>query len=196
MPNAEQLGVKRHEGGSTGAKRKRYVLSSLITTCAATPRRGPSPGDREIERSGELGSRLGIRQGVRTGLRNDDHVGRRFDVDPARAEDLAQEPLDTSADDRVSDSLAHRDAEAGAASERRTPNDDQVCAVTAPPLALNREKLSPTAQPYRLGVGVRTGHGQPGCFGGIETVSRRRRLSRRRFSTFRPPGVAMRARKP
>jgi hypothetical protein len=37
---------------------------------------------------------------------------------------------------------------------------------------------------------------QPGCFGGMLTVRRLRRLSRRRFKTCRPPGVPMRARKP
>ena len=39
-------------------------------------------------------------------------------------------------------------------------------------------------------------HGQPGCLGGIETVSRARPRVRRRFSILRPPGEAMRARNP
>ena len=83
-----------------------------MTARAATPERGLSLRDGEFERSGELGGRLGIRQGVRTGLRNYDHVCWRFDVGPVSAEDLAQESLDARPDDRVSDSLAHRDAEA------------------------------------------------------------------------------------
>ncbi len=37
---------------------------------------------------------------------------------------------------------------------------------------------------------------QAGCFGGMLTVNRLRPLARRRFSTCRPPGLAMRVRKP
>jgi hypothetical protein len=183
IANAEQLGAKRQEGGSAGARIRRYALSSVIITRAATPERGLSLGDGELECSGELGSRLGIRQGVRTGLGNDDHVRRRFDVDPASAEYLAQEPLDARANDRVADSLAHRHTEARAFSRGRLPDDHQVVAVSTSSLALNRKKLGATAQPCRLGVGLRSVHDQPGCLGGIETVNRRRRLSRLRFST-------------
>jgi len=64
-------------------------------------------------------------------------------------------------------------------------------------LALQLQELPPPPQPDRLrkGSGARHGH-QPGCFGGMETVSRLRPLARRRFSTARPVGVAIRARNP
>jgi hypothetical protein len=50
-------------------------------------------------------------------------------------------------------------------------------------------------------IGTREARGwatsrQPGCFAGIATVRRRRPLARRRLSTLRPPGVAMRAMNP
>ena len=38
--------------------------------------------------------------------------------------------------------------------------------------------------------------GQPGCLAGMSIASRRRPLARRRLSTLRPPGVAIRAMNP
>ena len=159
MANAEQLGANRHVAGSPGASTTRYILSSVISAHENSRGRALSLAGGEIEGSHELGSRLGISEGVRTRLRDDDHVGRRLDMGAARAKDLPQEPLDTAADHRVPDPLAHRDAETGAGPSRRSANDHEVSAVPTAPLALHGEKLSPPPQAGCLRVAVRRGHG-------------------------------------
>jgi hypothetical protein len=71
-----------------------------------------------------------------------------------------------------------------------------MLAVLRAPVALQPQKLTPTTQARLLPQGLRQDGPHPGCFGGMETVSRFLPLARRRLSTIRPPGVAIRARNP
>src|SRR5436309_204730 len=162
MANAEQLGTNRHVAGNPGASTRRYVLSSVISARENSRARGLSLVGGELEGSHELGSRLGISEAVRTGLRNDDHVRRGLDIATARAKNLAQEPLDATADHRVPHPLAHRDAEPRARPGSWSADDHQVFAVPTAPLALNGEGVSAPAQADRLRVAVRGGHASPG----------------------------------
>jgi len=162
MANAEQLGTNRHVAGNPGASTRRYVLSSVISARENSRARGLSLVGGELEGSHELGSRLGISEGVRTGLRNDNHVRRGLDIATARAKNLAQEPLDATADHRVPHPLAHRDAEPRARPGSWSADDHQVFAVPTAPLALNGEEVSAPAQADRLRVAVRGGHASPG----------------------------------
>ena len=53
-----------------------------------------------------------------------------------------------------------------------------------PPQTLEGQELTPAPDARLLGVGEAARHpDHPGCFGGMVTVSRRRRLARRRFRT-------------
>src|SRR5256885_11268670 len=136
MANAEQVGANRHVASNEGASTRRYVLSSVISARANSGGGGLSLVGGELEGSRELGGRLGIREGVRTRLRNDHHVGRRPDVATAGAKNLAEDPLDAATDHRVSDPLAHRDAEAGGRARGRPAEEPPAPPVAAAPRPL------------------------------------------------------------
>jgi hypothetical protein len=73
----------------------------------------------------------------------------------------------------------------------------EMGALEAHAFALQADKLRASMQPVgRTEAQRRTRTSYPGCLGGIEIASRVRPFARRRLSTLRPPGVAIRARKP
>jgi hypothetical protein len=88
-------------------------------------------------------------------------------------------------------------ANARAAAPPRFGNDDKVFSCSATTDLLKPNVLDAFASaPSSWQPLVKWPRTQRGCFGGMLTVSRFRPLARRRFSTCRPPGVAIRARKP
>ena len=117
------------------------------------------------------------------------------------AEEFADEPPYAVACRRVADPAAGGYPEPGRTGLPLAREHDEVCGHPAAPVALENEELAALAQAMRPGEPPRStrtvaGLFQPGCFAGMVTVSRLRPLSRRRFSTLRPPGVAIRARNP
>jgi hypothetical protein len=75
--------------------------------------------------------------------------------------------------------------------------DHEVSSLASRTNALGAEELATPMEPGGSGEGKIPGlPRQPGCFGGIVIARRARPLARRRLSTLRPPGVAIRARKP
>lgn len=148
---------------------------------------------------GELLFHLSKVEGSRSRSRDDDDVHWASQLVLAAPENFAHQPPDTAARGRRADASAGRDAKPG----RRVPavsrEDDEIRSQAAPTVAFEREKLAALPQAMRAGKTLRrrySGAVQPGCFGGMVTVSRLRPLSRRRFSTLRPPGVAIRVRNP
>jgi hypothetical protein len=113
----------------------------------------------------------------------------------ATTEELAHQPSHPVANHRPAD------LPAGGNTEPRDPivtslRDDHKTGTrpaTADPL--QAEKLGALANPMCLRESLVVARLQ-GCFGGMLTVSRLRPLARRRFSTCRPVGVAMRALNP
>jgi hypothetical protein len=72
-----------------------------------------------------------------------------------------------------------------------------VFALSADALALEAQELGASIQPVGFAEALwRAVPSYPGCFCGIEMLSRLRPLARRRFRILRPPGVAMRAMNP
>jgi hypothetical protein len=119
----------------------------------------------------------------------------------AAPEDLAYQPPDAATRGRVTDATAGSDPETGWRVLTISRDHDEVRGYAAAPVAFESEELAALPQAMRGGETLRrrgSGSGlfQPGCFGGMVTVSRLRPLARRRFSTLRPPGVAIRARNP
>ena len=75
--------------------------------------------------------------------------------------------------------------------------EHEMFALSADALALEAQKLGAPMQPVGFAEAEwRAMPSYPGCFCGIEMLRRLRPLARRRFSTLRPPGVAMRAMNP
>jgi hypothetical protein len=64
-------------------------------------------------------------------------------------------------------------------------------------VTLRGDKFGAAMKPVRRRESATSAsRGYPGCFGGIDMASRARPFARLRLSTLRPPGVAIRARKP
>ena len=78
----------------------------------------------------------------------------------------------------------------------RDGEHDEMLGVMPPPVVLDAKVVATLPEPSALREAGRAPFAHPGCFGGIDAVRRFRPFARRRFSTFRPPGVAMRARNP
>ena len=130
-------------------------------------------------------------------LGNDEDVEECGQIQTPRAEYLPDQPLDPIAHHGVTHPGADGDAEPACPSRRRSLDDHEAPTVPPLPLSLQLQELPTPPQPDRIRKGSGARHGnQPGCFGGMETVSRLRPLARRRFNTARPVGVAMRARNP
>jgi len=150
----------------------------------------------ESERLGELACCLTIGELSRASLRDHYQVAWR-QICSSVAKYLSQDSLDAIALHRVPHASAHGDAQPWPLHLTAPANEDEVRRMTAHSIPLDGQELSPATEPQRLVKAPWAGHGDhPGCFGGMLTVSRLRPLARRRFSTWRPPGVAIRARKP
>lgn len=115
-------------------------------------------------------------------------------TDPS--EDFADQPLDPIAYNRTPDPFAHCNAQARPTSRRRLGDHHKQGPRPSSWGALKPQELPALPDPRRARQARAAALRYRGCFGGIVTVSRLRPLARRRFSTCRPPGVAMRARKP
>ena len=190
---SEQLGAKRQDGGITGRKTTWYARMNARIIRAATPR---ASGLAEAEGTVKLCGCC--RMSDLTGCRFGDHdeVGRRLDPAPRAAYDLAHDPFDAVADDGIADALAHRNADPRDAGFGRSGQQHEVRRVLASAAFLDAHVLTTLSEPRVLGKTGRPASAHPGCLGGIDAVSRLRPFARRRFSTLRPPGVAMRARNP
>jgi len=145
--NAEQLGAKRQPPGSTGATVIRYARISVINVRATCPGRPGSAAGVKTEGLRELGGRLGIREGLRTRLCNHHHVERWHDVSLTMAKNFAHDTLHAVPNHGVSDPFADRHAEARASLRRHSVDEHEVCGVSPPPIALQREILSSPTNP-------------------------------------------------
>jgi hypothetical protein len=125
---------------------------------ATNPGRRDSALDSEIECLRELGGRLGIGESLRTGFRDHDHIRGRTDIALPVAERLAQETLDPIPDDRVTDALAHRHAQARARAVALPADDDQMRGVAPPSIPLQAQVLSAAPKPGRLRIAQRLDH--------------------------------------
>lgn len=140
---------------------------------------------------------MGIAQLVGVGLGDDHDVDRWLDIGTTEAEYLAYHTLYSIPHNSVPNSLARGDAEPGYTSGGGILDHHQVLRMATAPQSLQAEEFPASSDAGCLGEVAGPRHClYPGCFGGIETVRRRRPLARRRLSTWRPPGVAIRARKP
>src|SRR6185295_3534089 len=121
---------------------------------------------------------------------------RRLDPAPRAAYHLAHDPFDAVSNDGVADTTAHRDADPGRATRGRCGQHHEVGRVMTSATVLDAHVLTTLTEPRVLRKASRPASAHPGCLGGIDAVSRLRPFARRRLSTLRPPGVAMRARNP
>lgn len=150
---------------------------------------------RAFDRRGQFLENLAARKLARPFARDYHQVRsrlkRRSQVYP---EAFAHSALDAIARHRVADFPRYGHAKADSRRFRPVDIDNEVPGLETYAGALRAEVLSSAMQP--VGGGETESLRQPGCFGGIETASRWRPLFRLRFSTLRPPGVAIRARNP
>ena len=127
--------------------------------------------------------------------RDHDDVPRASQVRPRSPEPFADPPFDPVPRDRVPDPPAGGDAEPrGTCGLSRRRHDDEGARHCAP--ALLRHVLVLARPEQTLRPPEATGGAGHRYFEGIETAIRLRPLARRRLSTFRPPGVLIRFRKP
>ena len=100
--------------------------------------------------------------------------------------------------DSVSYSVRHGDSQAPLGFIFQPSRvEHEVFALNADALALEAQELGAPMQPVGFAEALwRAVPSYPGCLCGIEVLRRLRPFARRRFSTLRPPGVAMRAMKP
>jgi len=119
-----------------------------------------------------------------------------YDLVLAPAEELTHQATHPVPNHRSPHVLAGGNAETGDSivTWLRDYHETGTRPATANPL--QAEKLRAFADAMRLRQSLVAAARCQGCFGGMLTVSCLRPLARRRFSTFRPVGVAMRARKP
>lgn len=150
----------------------------------------------DTERSGELSCCLCMACLRRSWLCDDHDVERRVDLTPAVAHDLSDGAFYVISNDGAADARADRDADAAPCLPAQRLQNDEVFRVLPRPTSLYAKEFPPLPEPRELREGPAPVSSHPGCFGGIETVSRLRPFARRRFSTLRPAGVAMRARNP
>lgn len=151
--------------------------------------------DVDAEGLPELSFRVRMCRLRRARFRDHDHVVWR-QSSPHRAEHFSHQALDAISFDGVPDASADRDADAPERTRTRGAQYDEVLRVLAPARALYAQKVVTLPQPRALREARRRARCHPGCFGGTDAVSRFRPFARRRFSTCRPPGVAIRARNP
>lgn len=109
--------------------------------------------------------------------------------------DFTDPSLQTVPNDGSTHLAAHGDPETGPARASLHEQDETVRSAFVT-RTTERQELPPAAYARRLWKALALMGGHLGCFGGIETVSRFRPLARLRLKTLRPPGVAIRARKP
>ena len=119
----------------------------------------------------------------------------RHDLVLTTAEELAHQPPHPVAGHRPADVPAGGNAEARDPIVTSLRDDHKTGTRPAAADPLQAEKLGALADAMCLRESLVVARLQ-GCFGGMLTVSRLRPLARRRFSTCRPAGVAMRARNP
>jgi hypothetical protein len=189
---SEQLGENRHAGGSVGRTTTWYTRISAAQPRATAPGRSRA----EAERSRELCCRCGMADVSCAGFRDDDNVRRWRHAAPCRSHHLANETLHPVADHGIADARADRNADPRRAIPSCSSQHDEVVCVIAPGITLHTQVIHALAQPRALREARRPARRHPGCLGGTEAVRRLRPLARRRLRTFRPPGVAMRARNP
>jgi hypothetical protein len=197
---AEQVGSNRHRRGKSGEIINRYSLSGATAAARATPRGAttsdPSrrPGVRSHDGC-ELTRDLVKPELARAGLGDHDHIVQRQQPLQIATKELPNSALHVISDDRASNLATDRYTETRAVRVRLAQHDEVRC-VPPSRRSTERQVLPAAAHPRRFREALAYGRGHLGCFGGIETVSRFRPLARRRFNTCRPPGDAMRARKP
>ena len=109
--------------------------------------------------------------------------------------DFTDSPLQAVTDDGSAHFAAHGDPETGPVGASLHEQHEAVRSAFVT-RTTERQELPPAAYARRLWKALALMGGHLGCFGGIETVSRFRPLARLRHKTLRPPGVAIRARKP
>jgi hypothetical protein len=109
--------------------------------------------------------------------------------------DFTDSPFQAVPDYGSAHFATHGDPETGTARASLHEQDEAVRSAFVT-RTTERQELPPAAYARRLWKALALMGGHLGCFGGIETVSRFRPLARLRRRTLRPPGVAIRARKP
>src|SRR5262249_36071142 len=116
----------------------------------------------------------------------------------ARAKALPDASLKAVSHDCVSYSARHGYAQPPPAVISQSSRiQHKVFGLSANALALQTQELGTVMQPVGCAEALlRAMPGYPGCLRGIEALRRLRPLARRRLSTLRPPGVAMRAMNP
>ena len=138
---------------------------------------------------------------MRARARDDQHIARWIERRPVAAEILAHQSPHPAADGCVADLATGRDPEPRRHTRALPRDDGEVFRSPPPATALERQILVALADSVAAWVTLGSVFvvrrlAQNGCFGGIVAASRLRPLARRRLRTRRPPGVAMRARKP
>jgi len=136
---------------------------------------------------------------ARSGERNDDRGDPFRDrVLQLRAKAFSNAALEAVSHDSVTYAARHGDSQPppGFISQRSRVQHE-VFALSADALPLQAQELGAPMQPAGFAEALwRAAPSYPGCLRGIEMLRRLRPLARRRFSTLRPPGVAMRAMNP
>jgi hypothetical protein len=133
-------------------------------------------------------------QFFRAGSHDDDDVGAWLQLCTMQSKKFTNEPFRPIPLDSAPDLATRRNSEACLAGRARGLEHQEIPARLAAPATLDSKKIparSDATRPCEPKIRYR----RPG-FGGVVTVRRLRPLARRLFSTSRPPGVAMRARKP
>lgn len=131
------------------------------------------------------------------GSHDDHHVSGRLQRVLVAPEDLTDQPLDAVTNHRVADLPARRDAKPRSNTVVGAADDHEGRPRTPARAPLQLKIFATFSDPPRTRQSLLGNRLlQDGCLGGMLTVSRLRPLARRRLSTWRPPGVAMRARKP
>lgn len=146
--NVEQLGAKRHAGGSTGRTSSRYACTPSTRTSA------PSRSARWCQLQGalDLGGRLGMGEGVGAGLGDDDDIDRRRQRVPTLPKDLAHVALQPIAGHGVPDPRAHGDTDTGLARSGGCPDHHEVGRMATPPLPLEKQEFTPPSETGALRV--------------------------------------------
>jgi hypothetical protein len=200
----EHDGAKRHDGPSQGETIARYA--SISTRARARTTRAPrlvarrrvdSILDIDFQDTSELPPDLRIAEGG--GRRTGDHqdIAWRHNAVLIASEKLAHQAFDPVTHYSASHPPACGDSEPGDGAAALFRNDDKACSGAPATFLLDADELRPFADAFRFRQPLVAAFGrQRGCFGGVVTVSRLRPLARRRFNTWRPPGLLMRARNP
>lgn len=130
--------------------------------------------------------------------RYDHEVGsKRHNVAQFQPKALAYPPFECATLNRVADFArdGHTETRCRIAGHGRV--NHKMLSLPSQSSSLCTQKFGPAMEPVGRSELVLAKPGcYPGCFGGIEIASRMRPFARRRRRTLRPPGVAIRARKP